>query len=156
MKKITFIVVIIFAIFTASVTTSCTVWRSPRPMNGPAHIPAHGPKAPPAAKMPRPPHRGPLAQENKRPYGRYAKDGKSVYYQGKKVAGASAASFVDLGSGYGKDARNVYYQGRRILKASPSSFINLGRGYGKDARNVYYLGNTVRGASPDSFRTPRR
>ena len=46
--------------------------------------------------------------------GGYAKDSFSVFYYGKKVDGASAASFKYTGNGYGKDAFNDYYRGRKL------------------------------------------
>ena len=44
--------------------------------------------------------------------GGYTKDSWSVYYRGRKVEGASASSFADLGGGYGKDNWKVFYEGR--------------------------------------------
>ncbi|MCD8275663.1 MAG: DKNYY domain-containing protein [Alistipes sp.] len=90
---------------------------------------------------------------DRRPDG-YSKDSWTVYYRERKVEGASAGSFANLGGGYGKDAWTVFFQGRKISGASSSSFENIGKGYGKDAWNVYYRGEKVRGASPGSFEVP--
>ena len=38
-----------------------------------------------------------------RRHGAYSKDNWTVYYEGRKVKGASAKTFKDLGEGYGKD-----------------------------------------------------
>lgn len=49
-----------------------------------------------------------------RRHGGYSKDNWTVYYQGRKVKGASASSFTDLGGGYGKDNWTVFYRGRKV------------------------------------------
>ena len=46
-----------------------------------------------------------------RRHGAYSKDNWTVYYEGRKVKGASASSFTDLGGGYGKDDWTVFYRG---------------------------------------------
>lgn len=43
-----------------------------------------------------------------RRHGAYSKDNWTVYYEGRKVKGASASSFTDLGGGYGKDDWTVF------------------------------------------------
>ncbi|MFQ7387519.1 MAG: DKNYY domain-containing protein [Alistipes sp.] len=43
-------------------------------------------------------------------------------FQGRKVGGASASSFENIGKGYGKDAWSVYYRGEKIDGASPATF----------------------------------
>ena len=67
-----------------------------------------------------------------RRHGAYSKDNWTVYYEGRKVKGASASSFTDLGGGYGKDDWTVFYRGRKVDGASASSFESLGNGMGKD------------------------
>ena len=57
-----------------------------------------------------------------RRHGAYSKDNWTVYYEGRKVKGASASSFTDLGGGYGKDDWTVFYRGRKVEGASASSF----------------------------------
>ena len=56
-----------------------------------------------------------------RRHGAYSKDNWTVYYEGRKVKGASASSFTDLGGGYGKDDWTVFYRGRKVEGASASS-----------------------------------
>ena len=46
----------------------------------------------------------------------------TVFFQGRKVGGASASSFENIGKGYGKDAWSVYYRGEKIDGASPATF----------------------------------
>ncbi len=79
-----------------------------------------------------------------------------VYFEGKKISGASASSFKDLGNGYGKDSFDVYYMGEKIKRASASSFKVLGYGYSKDSFNVYYNGVEIKGASANSFKVDSR
>ena len=86
----------------------------------------------------------------------YVKDDWSVWYRGRKVEGAVASSFSDLGGGYGKDAWTVFYGGRKMEGAAASSFAVLGGGYAKDAWRVYYRGEAIPGVSPRSFKMPRR
>ena len=57
-----------------------------------------------------------------RRHGAYSKDNWTVYYEGRKVKGASAQTFEELGEGYGKDAWKVYYRGKELPGASPGSF----------------------------------
>ena len=68
----------------------------------------------------------------------YVKDDWSVWYRGRKVEGAVASSFSDLGGGYGKDAWTVFYGGRKMEGAAASSFAVLGGGYGKDSWSVWF------------------
>ena len=88
--------------------------------------------------------------------GGYSKDCWTVFYRGRKVEGAAASSFTDLGGGYGKDPWKVVYQGREVPGASSSSFEELGWGYARDAWKVYYCGEVIPGASPATFRIPDR
>lgn len=81
----------------------------------------------------------------------YFKTTFEVFYDGKKIAGAAASSFKELGKGYAKDAFSVYYRGSKIAGAVASSFKVLDEGYTKDAFNVYYLGNKIDGAVASSF-----
>lgn len=86
----------------------------------------------------------------------YVKDDWSVWYGGRKVEGAVASSFSDLGGEYGRDNWKVFYAGREVKGAAASSFEILGKGYAKDAWKVYYRGAVIPDASPGSFEVPRR
>lgn len=81
-----------------------------------------------------------------RRHGAYSKDNWTVYYEGRKVKGASASSFTDLGGGYGKDDWTVFYRGRKVEGASASSFESLGNGMGKDTGIPTSTGNAMTGA----------
>ena len=82
-----------------------------------------------------------------RRHGAYSKDNWTVYYEGRKVKGASASSFTDLGGGYGKDAWTVFYRGRKVEGASASSFESLGNGMGKDNWHTYHYGERYDGSA---------
>jgi hypothetical protein len=74
---------------------------------------------------------------------RYHKTNFDVYYNGRKLDGATASSFKDLGRGYAKDAFNVYYFGRKLEDATASSFLIMDGGYAKDSFNAYYHGKKL-------------
>ena len=75
-----------------------------------------------------------------------------VLYNGRKVSGASASSFRDLGYGYGKDSFSVFYCGKELRDAMASTFKVLGWGYAKDSFNVYYGSKVLKDAMPSTFR----
>lgn len=81
----------------------------------------------------------------------YMTDNFNVYFDGRKVQGASANSFKDLGYGYGKDAFNAYYYGEKIAQSSGSSFELLRDGYSHDAFRAFYQGRVINGSSGNSF-----
>ena len=82
-----------------------------------------------------------------RRHGGYSKDNWTVYYEGRKVKGASASSFTDLGGGYGKDNWTVFYRGRKVEGASASSFESLGNGIGRDIWHTYHYGERDDGSA---------
>ena len=82
-----------------------------------------------------------------RRHGAYSKDNWTVYYEGRKVKGASASSFTDLGGGYGKDDWTVFYRGRKVEGASASSFESLGNGMGKDNWHTDHYGERYDGSA---------
>ena len=97
----------------------------------------------------------------------YYVNDNGVFFEGRRVEGASPSGFVALGDGYAKDAWavyyfgnkinfardswNVYYNGVKINGASADSFRVLNDGYAKDAWNVYFDGVKINGAMADSF-----
>ena len=85
--------------------------------------------------------------------GGYTKDSWSVYYRGRKVEGASASSFADLGGGYGKDNWKVFYEGREVKDASASTFEYVGRGCAKDAWNSFFQGRKQSGITGSPLET---
>lgn len=85
------------------------------------------------------------------PHTGYYKTTFRVYYDGKRVEDATAASFKELGGGYAKDAFRAYFYGERVKDATGASFQYLGGGYAKDAFRGYYLGERVEDALGSSF-----
>lgn len=81
----------------------------------------------------------------------YAKDGLSVYYQGKTVPDADPDSFVVLSELYGKDNAHVYYAGKTIPGADPASFKRLNIEWGKDSRDVYFQTRPIEACDPATF-----
>lgn len=81
---------------------------------------------------------------------------QDVYFDGRKVQGARANSFRDLGQGYGMDAYNVFFMGEKIKYATRSSFKVLSDGYSKDAFRVYFYGEEVKGANAATFKVDNR
>ena len=73
----------------------------------------------------------------------YAKDSFEVFYFGQKIEDATSSSFKTLPDGYAKDSFNAYFEGRKIEDASSSSFEYVGNGVAKDRFNKYYLGRKV-------------
>ena len=63
-----------------------------------------------------------------------------VFFEGRRIDGATASSFQILHDGYAKDTWTVYYCGEKINGASAESFKVLGYGYAKDTWNVYFDG----------------
>ena len=82
-----------------------------------------------------------------RRHGAYSKDNWTVYYEGRKVKGASATSFAELGGGNGKEDWTVFYRGRKVDGASASSFESLGNGMGKDIWLSYLYGERYDGSA---------
>jgi hypothetical protein len=85
----------------------------------------------------------------------YAKDKNNVYYNGMKIKGAYAGSFIAFPDGYARDDSNIYYKGVKIevsaIYAPTNKFEVLGNGYAKDHNYVYYKGKKIEAAKPDSF-----
>ena len=77
-------------------------------------------------------------------------DNWTVFYEGRKLEGASAMSFEYKGRGYGKDNWNTYFRGEQ-LRPGQSPDGMLGGGYAKDSWSVYYRGRKVEGVSASSF-----
>lgn len=82
----------------------------------------------------------------------YGKDAFDVYYYGEKIKGASASSFKVVGEGYSRDNFSAFFRGKEIKGSSGSTFKLIGQGYAKDAFDVYYYGEEIKGATPNSFK----
>lgn len=68
----------------------------------------------------------------------YAKDRNSVFFTGRKIDGADAATFEVLtNNGYSKDKNTVYLDQYKVLFADPASFRVLEFPYSKDAEKAF-------------------
>jgi len=89
----------------------------------------------------------------------YSKDDVVVFYGGKKLTGADAATFKVLGNGYAKDQRAVYFKSKKITGADAGSF-ELFTGdenleefhFAKDKSAVYIDDKIINGADVSSFK----
>lgn len=71
---------------------------------------------------------------------RFAKDQYHVYFEGRKINGASPKGFVVLGDhkyGYAKDELHAFLHKEIIIDADPTSFEVLQFPYSKDKNDVY-------------------
>lgn len=89
----------------------------------------------------------------------YSKDDVAVFYGGKKLAGADAATFKVLDNGYAKDQQAVYFEAKKLAGADAASF-ELFTGdenleefhFAKDKTAVYIDDKIIVGAEVSSFK----
>jgi len=82
----------------------------------------------------------------------YAKDEKTVYYEGQEIIGADAASFVALGDCFGKDKHYGWYGKDTIKTSCGSSFTVINDHYSKDGFDVFYNTEPLHMTEPANFR----
>lgn len=80
----------------------------------------------------------------------HAADAKHVYFQNRRLNGASPERFRLLDHAWGHDDRYLFYYGRRMRGADPATLRWVGR-YLVDAQRVWHAGREVKGADPASF-----
>lgn len=80
----------------------------------------------------------------------FAKDGRTVYVNGKPISGADPASFRVLQGAYSTADQRVFYFTDE-LAADLASFGALAGPYATDARTVYWMGKAIVGADPATF-----
>ncbi len=85
----------------------------------------------------------------------HAVDANHVYFQNRKLAGASPARFRLLNDAWGHDDRYLYHYGKRKRGADPATLRWVGA-YLVDAHRVWYGGRELEGADAASFVTERR
>ena len=93
--------------------------------------------------------------------GRYTRDARHVFYDGRILAGADPASFEhvpDLQKGgedrttvFWKDKNRVYANGVALHKSQPATFRALNHSYGCDDTHVYYDWHILEDANPRQF-----
>lgn len=90
----------------------------------------------------------------------YAKDARSVFFQGRRMAGAQAGSFVliekpaagDTADCYARDAHRVYFCGKPVALGDAESFVVLDSFFAIDNDRVYFGGAPVETADRNTFR----
>ncbi|VWC66501.1 hypothetical protein BLA9940_03724 [Burkholderia aenigmatica] len=80
----------------------------------------------------------------------HAVDANHVYFQNRKLAGASPARFRLLNDAWGHDDRYLYHYGKRKRGADPATLRWVGA-YLVDAQRVWYGGRELEGADAASF-----
>lgn len=82
----------------------------------------------------------------------FAADKNQVYYEGRPLAGADAATFRQLRSPYWADSKRVYWYKEPIPGADPKSFDYVRGFWTRDANNFYYGADPVNPKDPNTFR----
>jgi hypothetical protein len=75
-----------------------------------------------------------------------------LIYRGIECPEIDIESFESLSYGYCKDKKNVYYDGKKIIGASISDFEIISPEYAKDNKNVFYKNSIVEKANPKAFK----
>lgn len=60
-------------------------------------------------------------------------------------------TFQRIDDSFAKDSKTVYWRGRKIAKANPNTFISLNENYGKDDKNIFCQVSTLTGADYETF-----
>jgi hypothetical protein len=81
----------------------------------------------------------------------YGKDEKLVFYQGKKVTGADAPSFVPLDDIYAKDRLRGYYSGDSIEFSDGTTFKIIDSYYSEDKNDIFYTTRALHVCSTSDF-----
>lgn len=85
-------------------------------------------------------------------YDTYAKDEKSVFYQGEKIIGADAKTFEALGEYYAKD-KNFGWYGKDTIKTSNGmTFKVINSYFSTDGHDVFYTTEPLKMEDPKNFR----
>jgi len=81
----------------------------------------------------------------------YAKDDKTVFYQGEGIPGADTATFRYLGGDYAKDKHMVYFKGVCVPSADSDSFKYLKGNHARDKNRGYFAGTGIDVSTGISF-----
>jgi hypothetical protein len=82
----------------------------------------------------------------------YAKDDKSVFYQGEKIIGADATTFEALGDFYAKDKNFGWYGKDTIKTSNGKTFKVINAYYSTDGIDVFYTTSPLKMSEPKNFR----
>lgn len=78
----------------------------------------------------------------------YAKDDKSVFYQGKKIIGADAKTFEAIDEFYAKDKNYGWYGSDTIKTSKGKSFKIINSYYSTDGYDVFYTTEPLKMVEP--------
>lgn len=86
----------------------------------------------------------------------YARNGRTLYYQGEAFAAADSATFQLLDYGFARDRLTAYFHREPIAGSDGVSFESLDNHYGRDRQSVFYAYVNIgaEGAPTVSFRIP--
>jgi hypothetical protein len=82
---------------------------------------------------------------------RFAVGDNAVYFMGKSLRGADAASFRHLEGEYWRDSRRVFLLETVVADADPDTFKALDHGWARDRSRVYSSSQVVDGATSIQF-----
>lgn len=82
----------------------------------------------------------------------YAKDDKSVFYQGKKIIGADAKTFEAIDEFYAKDKNYGWYGSDTIKTSKGKSFKIINSYYSTDGYDVFYTTEPLKMLEPKNFK----
>ena len=85
------------------------------------------------------------------PFDRYAKDDKSVFYEGEKITGADANTFEALDSYYAHDKNYGWYGKDTIQTSRGATFKIINSYYSTDGHDYFYMTYPLKMASPGDF-----
>ncbi len=81
----------------------------------------------------------------------YAKDAQSVFYEGRKIAGADALTFEALGDFYARDKNYGWYGNDTIQNSHGPSFRVVNDYYSTDGYDYFYTNLPLHMANPAGF-----
>ncbi|MGI4833531.1 MAG: DKNYY domain-containing protein [Janthinobacterium lividum] len=85
-------------------------------------------------------------------YGAYAKDAKSVFYEGKKIVGADANTFEALGEFYAKDKNSGWYGNDVVESSNGKTFKIINLYYSTDGFDIFFVTKPLKMAKPNKFK----
>lgn len=83
---------------------------------------------------------------------KYAKDEKSVFYEGKRINGADAATFEAIGEFYARDKNTGYYGKDTVKNSNGKTFTVINAYYSTDGKDYFYETDPLKMADPKNFK----
>ena len=79
---------------------------------------------------------------------RYAKDSRSLYYEGVAFGVADMATYTLLDGVFAKDKVHGYFARRPIMESDGNTFVAVSSDFAKDAKHVFYAGGMTPNIKP--------